>query len=139
MKCSKYLKLPLFLFPFLLIGCTERKTTTIEKKINITFIQRPFLDFSYDENGERNGYFLKNETIATTVIEFEMGYFLSENDIKEISKNRLNYKVPELNGDGYWSFTFFVVDYDPESFLANNYLEPQKLNKDFNVYFAIYG
>ena len=86
MKCSKYLKLPLFLFPFLLIGCTERKTTTIEKKINITFIQRPFLDFSYDENGERNGYFLKNETIATTVIEFEMGFFYQKMILKKSQK-----------------------------------------------------
>ena len=139
MNNSKHYKLSLLLVPFLLIGCTEKSSSKAKEKVAITFIQQPFLRFSYDENGEINGYYFKNEVIATTIIEFETGHFLSKDEINEFSKNRLNYKVPELNGDGYWSFTFFVTDYDDESGLANNYLEPQRLNKDLNIYFAIYG
>ena len=93
MNNSKHYKLSLLLVPFLLIVCTEKSSSKAKEKVAITFIQQPFLRFSYDENGEINGYYFKNEVIATTIIEFETGHFLSKDEINEISKNRLNYNV----------------------------------------------
>lgn len=139
MKIYKYSRLLLAFIPSLLIGCNNQSTSSIDEKITVTFVQRQFVKFSYDESGENNGYYFKNEDIATTKIEFEKGHFLSQEEIDEIKKEKITYKVPELNGDGYWSFTFFVTEFDNESGFASNYLKPQTITKEFNVYFAIYG
>lgn len=109
------------------------------KNVAITFIQCPFSGFSYDDNGDVNGYYFKNEILLTTIIDYEKGHFLSQDEIDSFYNNKLNYRMPELHGDGYWRFTFFVTDFNEESGLASNYLKPQELNNDINVYFSIYG
>ena len=110
-----------------------------QKNVAITFIQCPFLGFSYDVNDDVNGYYFEKEIIAKTIIEYERGHFLSQEEIDSFYSAKLNYKVPELYGYGYWSFTFFVDNFNEENGFASNYLKPQILNEDINVYFSIYG
>lgn len=77
-----------------------------------------------------------DELISTTVKEFEKGYFLSYKELDEISMS-LNYVVPELNGDGYWSFTSFY--YDKDLLEEGGILRDVYLNEDLIVYYGIYG
>ena len=109
------------------------------ENITIVFVQLPFVGFSRDENNDINGYYFENETMATTNISFERGHFLSKSEIDGIYKDKLNYEMPKLYGDGFWSFTFFVTDYNVETGLADNFLKPQELDKNIEVYFGIYG
>ena len=127
-----------FSFPLELSEVDSAVSDPIET-VEITFIQCPFLGFSYDESGDVDGYYFKNETITTTRIDYENGYFLSQTEIEDIYKNKLDYRIPNLHGDGYWAFTLFVTNFDEESGLANVFLEPQELNKNMSVYYAIYG
>lgn len=114
-------------------------TSSTLESITIVFVQLPFVGFSRDENNDINGYYFENETMATTNISFERGHFLLKSEIDDIYKDKLNYEMPKLYGDGFWSFTFFVTDYNVETGLADNFLKPQELDKNIEVYFGIYG
>lgn len=87
-----------------LFSCTK-----IEKSVTLTFIQHTFIYFVFDEDDNCDGYLFKNDEIARTNIEYSRGYDLTSDDIDNIYNDSLNYIVPELVGDGYWSFTFLPL------------------------------
>ena len=128
---SLFLSLPLFVS---LSACSK----TI-KRVNLTFIQHTFIDFSYDEHDENNGYYFENDELAKTNFQYDKDYNLTCDDISDFNALSLNYVVPELNGDGYWSFTIFTTSFDESSGLSNNFLKPCKLTNDMTIHFAIYG
>ena len=79
---------------------------------------------------------LYDELVSITVKEFEKGYYLSYKELDEISMS-LNYIVPELRGDGYWSFTPFY--YDKDLLDDGGILRDTYLYEDLIVYYGIYG
>ncbi len=108
------------------------------EQVTITFIQHTFISFSYNENKETNGYYFENDELAKTCFYFDKAYDLLSNDISSFDES-LNYELPTLVGDDYWSFTFFTTSFDSDSGLANNYLKPCKLEENLIVHFGIYG
>ncbi len=114
----------------------DSKTT---EKVKLTFVQHTFVNFSYDSNNETNGYIFKDDELAKTFLEYDKGYHLSSDDIDGFNSKSLNHVLPDLEGDGYWSFTFFTTSFDKESGFSSNFLEPGKLDKDLTIHFAIYG
>jgi len=110
-----------------------------QEQVTLTFVQHTFLRFSYDENQEIDGYYFLNDELAKTSIEFDKGHNLSYEDIDNFDASSLNYKLPYLEGDGYWSFTFFTTSFDEDSGFSYKFLEPCVLDKDFTLHFAIYG
>lgn len=79
------------------------------EKVTLTFVQHTFLNFSYNESKEVNGYYFQNDELAKTSFEFFKGYNLSLDDINNFNTSSLNYKLPNLVGDGYWSFTYLQL------------------------------
>lgn len=94
------------------------------EKVTLTFVQHTFLNFSYDENKEVNGYYFQNDELAKTSFEFDKGYNLSFDDINNFNNSSLNYKLPNLVGDGYWSFTFFTTSFDKNTGFSSEFFEP---------------
>ncbi len=107
--------------------------------VTLTFVQHTFVTYSYNENKEINGYYFENDELAKTSIKFKKGYNLSFEDINNFDSSSLNYVVPSLVGDGYWSFTFFTTSFDENSGYSSNYLKPCILDNDLLIHFAIYG
>lgn len=131
---------------FVLLSACSRTITNSEKsndleqqEVTITFVQHTFIRFSYNENKEINGYFFKNDTLAKTSLKFSKGYNLSFEDINNFDTSFLNYKLSSLEGDGYWSFTFFTTFFDLNSGFSCYFLEPCKLDNDLTLHFGIYG
>lgn len=108
-------------------------------QVTLTFVQHTFLRFSYDENKEINGYYFLNDELAKTSFKFDKGYNLSLEDIDNFDTSSLNYELPYLVGDGYWSFTFFTTSFDDDSGFSSKFLEPCVLDNDLILHFAIYG
>ena len=122
------------------ISVSDSSTITETEKIKVKFIQLPFRNYAYNENKEIIGYYFGTDIIAETVFTYDKGYYLTKEKIDWHRKNdNLNYDVPELNGDGYWSFTFFTTILDEETGLSTNFLEECILNEDLAIYFGIYG
>ena len=142
-NCMKLKSLLLFSLVFLLCGCynsspnrtKSSSTGTDEDNVSITFEQHPYLMKSDDPEG----YYFGKEIVAKTVLTFHQGHDLTQEEINSFDSRALNYVVPSLIGDGFWSFTFFMTNYDEKTNLATVYLRPQKLNHSINVYFGIYG
>lgn len=109
------------------------------EKVTLTFVQHTFLNFSYDENKEVNGYYFQNDELGKTSFEFDKGCNLSLDDINNFNTSSLNYKLPSLVGDGYWSFTFFTTSFDENTGFSSEFLKPCKLDSDLIIHFAIYG
>lgn len=109
------------------------------EQVTLTFVQHTFLRFSYDGNDGIDGYYFLNDELAKTSIKFKKGYNLSLEDINNFNSLSLNYELPYLEGDGYWSFTFFTTSFDEDSGFSDNFLEPCVLDKDLTLHFAIYG
>lgn len=107
--------------------------------MTLTFIQHTFVTFSHNENNETDGYYFLKDELAKTIIKFKKGYNLSFEDINNFDSSSLNYVVPSLVGDGYWSFTFFATSFDENSRYSSNYLKTCILNEDLILHFAIYG
>lgn len=133
----------LFSLVFLSCGCynsspnrsMSSSTRIDEDNVSITFEQHPYLMKSDDSEG----YYFGKEIVAKTVLTFHQGHDLTQEEINSFDSRALNYVVPSLIGDGFWSFTFFMTNYDEKTNLATVYLRPQKLNHSINVYFGIYG
>lgn len=111
----------------------------IEKTVTLTFIQHTFIEFALDEKNDYDGYFFKNDELARTNIEYPRGYDLTRDEIINFDYDSLNYVVPELVGDGYWSYTFFTTSFDETSGFSSNFLKPCKLMADMTIHFAIHG
>lgn len=109
------------------------------EQVTLTFVQHTFLGFSYDDNHENNGYYFSNDELAKTSFKFDKGHNLSPEEIDDFGASSLNYELPNLEGDGYWSFTFFTTSFDEDSGFSGDFLEPCVLDKDLIVHFAIYG
>ena len=109
------------------------------EKVTLTFVQHTFLNFSYNESKEVNGYYFQNDELAKTSFEFFKGYNLSLDDINNFNTSSLNYKLPNLVGDGYWSFTFFTTSFYENTGFSREFLKPCKLDSDLIIHFAIYG
>lgn len=130
----------------LLSGCSLRTKNSVSnnhlnssEKVTLSFVQHTFLSFSYDESKEVNGYYFQNDELAKTSFEFFKGYNLSLDDINNFNTSSLNYKLPNLVGDGYWSFTFFTTSFDENTGFSSEFLKPCKLDNDLIIHFAIYG
>lgn len=67
------------------------------------FIQHSYIMHS----NENDGYYFKNDQLAITEINYEKGFNLNKIEINNLYK-KINYTVPKLVGDGYWSFTFLL-------------------------------
>lgn len=122
----------------LLTSCHEVPNISIQEHVTLTFIQHDFLGWD-EKNGEIVCYFFKNNVICTTKFIFDKGYYLTQEDIFNFNVDNLNYEVPKLNGDGYFSLTFYVTEFEEETGIAKNFLEPMYLNEDMTIHFAIYG
>lgn len=109
------------------------------EQVTLTFVQHTFINFSYNKNNEIDGYYFLNDELAKTSIKFNKGHNLSFEDIDNFDSSSLNYKLPNLVGDGYWSFTFFTTSFDDNSGFSGEFLEPCVLDKDLILHFAIYG
>lgn len=132
MKKGLLILLPLFSFSLLTPSCQSSPVT-------LTFVQHTYLKDSYDENGEVNGYYFKNDELAKTEIEYPRGYDLTESDINSFNTDRLKYDVPSLIGDGYFSFTFLTTSFNEDTGFSTDFLEPGTLNQDLVIHFGIYG
>ena len=64
-----------------------------------------------------------DDELAVTTKEYERDYYLTLKEIENIKEASLHYVVPKLSGDGYWSFTQFVVDFNKETGFATNFLK----------------
>ncbi len=95
--------------------------------------------FRYNENKENDGYYFLNDELAITTIKYEKGHNLSYEDIDNFNSSSLSYKLPTLEGVGYWSFTFFTTSFDENSGFSSDFLEPCVLDKDLTLRFAIFG
>jgi len=104
-----------------------------QEMVTITFKQYD-CDFVYRENKYTIIFF--DELMSTTVLEFEKGYFLSYYELGEIQMS-LDYYVPELVGDGYFTFTPFY--YDKDLLDEGGVLRDTYLNEDLIVYYGIHG
>ena len=143
----KMSSLPLFLYSFCLLSACSTKTINknennnlnLSEQVTLTFVQHSFVSFAYDENKEVNGYYFVDNELANTSFKFDKGHYLSQEDIDDFNAFSLNYTIPDLNGDGYWSFTCFTTSFDKETGLSNHYLEPCVINSDLTLHFAIYG
>lgn len=87
----------------------------------MTFIQHTFISFVFDKDDNCDGYRFKNDELARTNIEYSHGYDLTSDDIINFDYDSLNYVVPELVGDGYWSYTFFTTSFDETSGFSSNF------------------
>ena len=125
---------PLFLL--LTLTTLSSACSFAEKQVSLTFIQHTFLESSWEVSG---GYYFLDDELAKTVIKYDCDYELTQDDIEGFDCYSLNYDVPELNGDGYFAFTFFTTSFDPETGYSCDFLRPCKLNNDMTVHFAIYG
>lgn len=132
MKKGLLILLPLFSFFLLTPSCQSSPVT-------LTFVQHTYLKDSYDENGEVNGYYFKNDELAKTEIEYPRGYYLTEGDINSFNTDRLKYDVPSLIGDGYFSFTFLTTSFNEDTGFSSVFLKPCTLNQDLVIHFGIYG
>ena len=142
MKNIKSAVCTLFAALCLATGCVDKKSTSETKQsdtIVLTFIQHSFINFSFDESGNGNGYFFMDDELAVTTKEYERDYYLTLKEIENIKAASLHYVVPKLSGDGYWSFTQFVVDFNKETGFATNFLKSSILSDNLTVHFAIYG
>lgn len=79
---------------------------------------------------------LYDELMSTTVRKFEKGYYLSYSELDEIRMS-LNNVIPELGGDGYYTFTPFY--YNKYLLDKGGVLRDVYLNEDLVVYYGIYG
>lgn len=117
---GKLFRIPLLLYSFcLLSACStkmvnknENNNLDMSEQVTLTFIQHSFVNFAYDENKEVVGYFFVDDELADTSFKFSKGHYLSQEDIDDFNAFSLNHKIPDLNGDGYWSFTFFTTSFD---------------------------
>lgn len=148
MKNKKYIIFGVILCILSVISCANNNTTNASlstsfnsekessnnKMVTITF-QQYNCDIFVKE-GNKVVIELYDELISTTVKEFEKGYYLSYKELNEISMS-LNYVVPKLEGDGYWSFTPFY--YDKDLLDEGGVLRDTYLNEDLIVYYGIYG
>ena len=131
----------LIIFCFM-VGC---KNNSSESKQNITnrvllrFIQHSFVSFSHDENGAFNGYVFGNDVVTLSAFEYEKGYLMTKEDIENIRNTSVKYKVPELNGGGYWVFTYLATEFNENNGFATKPFETTTLLNDLDVHFAIYG
>lgn len=124
---------------FTSINCESTNNVNQLEQVTLTFVQHTFLKFSYDKNNEIDGYYFLNDELTKTTIKFKKGHNLSFEDIGNFDSSSLNYELPYLVGDGYWSFTFFTTSFDDNSGFSSEFLEPCVLDKDLILHYAIYG
>lgn len=121
-------------------GCVDSDSSKNENKgkdilDNITL---KLIQHSYISHVQDVGYYFKNNELATTELTYQKGTYLDSTMIDSLYR-KVDYIVPKLNGDGYWSFTFFTKDFDQKTGLSSNYLTEQTLEEDMTIHFAIYG
>ena len=121
------MKKNVFCILFSLIICLFSCKFTNKEQVALKFIHS-------NENG---GYYFKNDQLAITEINYEKGFNLDKIEINNLYK-KINYTVPKLVGDGYWSFTFFTTSFDESTGYSNNYLDEQVLYENLTIHFAIY-
>ena len=110
--------------------------SSTKKQASLAFIRHAFLKSSRRIS---DGYSFQGDELTKMIFKYDRGYELTQDDIEGFGCNSLNYDVPELNGDGYFSFTFSTTSFDQETGNSYNFLRPCKQNKDMTVHFAIYG
>ena len=71
--------------------------------MSLAFIRHAFLKSSRRIS---DGYSFQGDELTKMIFKYDRGYELTQDDIEGFGCNSLNYDVPELNGDGYFSFTF---------------------------------
>lgn len=128
------MKKNVFCILFPLIICLFSCKFTNEEQVTLKFIQHSYIMHS----NENSGYYFKNDQLAITEINYEKGFNLDKIEINNLYK-KINYTVPKLVGDGYWSFTFFTTSFDESTGFSNNYLDEQVLYENLTIHFAIYG
>ena len=132
----------IFLLFFSMISIVLTGCSNIEdnSRVTVTFIQHTLISTDYDDNMIVKGYYFENDEIAKTTFEYEKGHYLTDDEIYEFRTTKdLKYVVPRLNGDGFWSYTFFTTNYDEKTKFSNNFMKEMTLNEDLIVYFAIVG
>lgn len=102
------------------------------KNVVLTFMQHSFIKLAND------GYYFKDDEIVKSDFCYDKGFYLDSNEIDSLY-TKVNYVVPSLNGDGYFSLTFFTKNFDSSTGYSSNYLEPLTLNSDMVIHFAIIG
>lgn len=121
-------------------GCVDSDSSKNENmgKDILDNITLKLIQHSYISHVQDVGYYFKNNELATTELTYQKGTYLDSTMIDSLYR-KVDYIVPKLNGDGYWSFTFFTKDFDQKTGLSSNYLTEQTLEEDMTIHFAIYG
>lgn len=115
-------------------GCDFQSSSAPTKEsVKLTFIQH-----SFRNNAEEGGYYFESDQIAISEFTYEKGFNLNKTEIDNLY-TKVDYRVPQLFGDGYWSMTFFTKDFNEETGYSNDFLTEQVLNENMTIHFAIYG
>ncbi|MCH3976108.1 MAG: hypothetical protein LKE36_00640 [Bacilli bacterium] len=113
-----------------LLGCSTisvSEQSPTDNKVDIHFIQLDATNFSTVGGG------FGNTILAETILTFEKGQKLTQEEIFGLEDNKvLNYKVPPLI-NGYFMFTFFYYD----RYITNNetQLTPETIISDHEIYY----
>lgn len=98
-----------------------------DNKVNVRFIQLDATNFSAVGGG------FSDPIIAETILTFEKGQKLTQEEIFDLQSNKvLNYKVPPLE-QGYFTFTFFY--FDRYITTTETQLTPETVITDHEVYY----
>ncbi|MEG2342179.1 MAG: hypothetical protein RR909_03615 [Bacilli bacterium] len=119
-----------------LCSCSFGENNSIsntQKNIVLTFVQHSFCN-----NAGEGGYYFKNDQIAVSEFTYKKGFNLNKEEIDNLYK-KVDHHVPQLIGDGYWTFTFFTKDFNEETGYSSDFLKEQILDKNMTIHFAIYG
>lgn len=121
-------------------GCVDSDSSKNENNGNDVpnNITLKFIQHSYVGDAQEVGYYFRNDELATTELTYQKGTYLDSTMIDSLY-GKINHIVPKLNGDGYYSFTFFTKDFDQKTGLSSNFLKEQTLEEDMTIHFAIYG
>ena len=129
------------LITIFLASCSNNNVnTSTNETVTITFIQHTYINNHYNENKEIDGYYFENDEIARTTIEFKKGHYLTQKEIDGFYSSKvLNYKIPQGNGWGYFTFSFFTTDYDSITKISHTYLKPLYLSDNITVHYGMIG
>ena len=108
------------------------------EEVALTFIQHTFVENYTNKETNLNEYIFRNDTIKVTEKRYEKGYYLTEKEIDKFQSNEINFEVPESVRYSFYHFTYFATEFNEETGVAKNALEPLHLNENLTIHFAIY-
>lgn len=109
---------------FLISGCKDNNT------VRLRFIQHKYNNYEDEEK-----YAFSKKILCSNTVTVKKGEYYTKDEIQAMAE----YVVPELNGDGYYSFTQFMEDYDSKTGYATIPFSDSIINENKTFHFAIIG